>query len=213
MGVLEGCQMNMANNKQPLPKERMQRFFNESCHTEESETFRSPSKGYTLYVVHDECYEGLRRQAKTRGMITCREDEAYRLEINRNFGIFLHCWLSWEGREYLLTSQDYQGYTIIDLQQSRIIDYVPETALQGGGFCWAKIHHRPGSQMLAVEGCYQGSDFEIVFYDFAAPLVLPYREVGRISAYEEALGWTEEGHFAYLDAHGNRQEATARRSD
>jgi hypothetical protein len=206
-------QQTPSNNKPQTQKERMIRHYDESCHTDESETFHSPSKRYTLQVVHDEYYEGVHRHAYTRGIVTCREDAAYRMEINRNFGLFPHCWLSSGGREYLLTSQDYQGYTIIDLEQSRIIDYVPEAALEGGGFCWAKIHHRPGSPMLAVEGCYPGAEFEIVFYDFAAPLTLPYREAGRITAYEEALGWTGEGVFAYLDLQGNRKEANAKMSD
>ena len=203
MNLMNSCELQNQRNQ-------MQRFFTESYRTDEVEIFHSPSGRYTLTVVHYEYHEGIRRHDYTQGIVTCCENTAYRVEVNRNFGLFLHAWIPFGDDELLLTGQDYQGYTMVDLGRAKVVDYVPEDALQGRGFCWAAIHPQPGKQMLAVEGCYNGAEYELVFYDFSAPLHLPYRELGRITAYEEALGWTADGFFAYLDEEGNRREVNPR---
>ena len=91
----------------------------------------------------------------------------------------------------------------VDLENKGILNYVPEKSFDRKGFCWASIHHSQNENVLVVEGCFWAAEYEIVFYDFSNPLQLPYKEIKRVSPYEEVVGWKEFGLFEYLDEDRN----------
>ncbi|MCL6456529.1 MAG: hypothetical protein K6T85_00845 [Gorillibacterium sp.] len=180
-------------------RESFLRFFQEKYKTDESEVFYSPSQKYKLTVVHYEHHEGIVRHDYTQGIITKEDDVDYKVEIKRNFGTFLFQWTNQAAKDYLLCGQDYQGYTIVDLESQEIHDYIPEESYDSEGFCWAAIHFSHHVNVLVVEGCFCAAEYEIVCYDFSNPAELPYKEIKRISPYEEVLGWKSPGIFEYID--------------
>jgi hypothetical protein len=67
----------------------------------------------------------------------------------------------------------------------------------GAGFCWSKAVSSPDSSLLAVDGCYWSSPFEISVYEFSNPDSIPYNVVCRgvptldyYYDWYEILGWS-----------------------
>jgi hypothetical protein len=129
-------------------------------------------------------------------------------DIKRNYGAFWHTWVPHpSGDEYLLCGEDYQGYTVVNLTQERLQTYFPESGYHGGGFCWAQVFPSPDGLMLAVAGCYWGGTYQVVFYDFKNPEVLPLPELLRIDDLADSLGWKDNKTFVMT------QEIDVRKSD
>jgi hypothetical protein len=171
-------------------------YLQDKYKTEEIEVHFSSNNEFMLTVEHFEFIEGNVRHNSTRGVIT-NNTQNYKIEINRNFGIFPFEWVTVGSNQYLLCAQDYQGYTIVNLESKEIKDFVPEDYFDGMGFCWANIHFTSGINILVVEGCYWAHEYEIIFYDFSNPEQLPYREIKRVSPYEKVIGWKDRGYFQY----------------
>jgi hypothetical protein len=143
----------------------------------------------------------------TRGIVT-ESSTGKELELIRNIGTFPFHWIVKGKRTFLLCGQDYQGYTVVDLNDMKAIDFVPEEFYEGTGFCWAEIKYLDDMDILVVGGCYWADDYEIVFYEFTNPLKLPYNELKRIKPYEKMIGWKDQNHFIYEDEEGNIQTVT-----
>lgn len=119
-------------------------------------------------------------------------------DIRRNYGHFWHAWVfRGEREEYLLCGEDYQGYNVIDLVTAGNFVEFPEPGYQGDGFCWVAAHPSPDGKILAVEGCYWACPYELVFFDFSNPSMLPLPELSRADFYEVAEGWAGDGEFRY----------------
>ena len=132
----------------------------------------------------------------SRGIITRISDASEIADVKRNAGTFWHNWLSHSnGSDYLLCGEDYQGYTIVNLTNSKTRNHFPAEALKGNGFCWANVIPSPDTLLLAVEGCIWAHPYDLVFYDFANPDVLPLKEIGRIKDYRQADGWLDNDTF------------------
>ncbi|TQR41112.1 hypothetical protein [Paenibacillus popilliae] len=165
--------------------------------------YYSPDKEYKLtieYFISKE-NEGWNY---TRGIVT-QCSTGNEVVLIRNIGTFLFEWVLKDQESYLLCGQDYQGYTIVNLKDMKVIDFVPEEFYEGMGFCWAEIQYTNEIDVLVVGGCYWADEYEIVLYDFSNPLQLPYKELKRIKPYEKIIGWIDNSNFQYEDEEGNRQ--------
>ncbi len=135
--------------------------------------------------------------------------------VERNFGAFPFSWCEGHpsGHDYLVCGEDYQGQTVVELDTGARVDHVDPAAEQGGGFCWAAHYPSPGSAArsgeapcLFVDGCIWAGPYEIVLFDFATPMRLPYRELGRWPG-SRVIGWQSDGSFVF------EQAIEVRRSD
>lgn len=171
--------------------------------TDRDEIYFSPDNEYKLTIEH---YVPKENQGweYTRGILThCSTGNE--LVLIRNIGFFLFEWVVNEKDSFLLCGQDYQGYSIVNLRDMKVIDFVPEEFFEGMGFCWAEINYTNEMDVLVVGGCYWADEYEIIFYDFSNPLQLPYKEIKRIKPYGKIIGWKDKSIFEYEDEEGIKQ--------
>lgn len=110
---------------------------------DDAETTLSPSGRYSLEVTPHS--NGPQSWSYSKGIVRLFETGAQIAEIKRNLGAFPHSWSENHptGHDYLIAGEDYQGQTIIELDTGKRLDYVPDAAEPGFGFCWAA--HYPSS--------------------------------------------------------------------
>jgi len=168
--------------------------------------FRSPSDKYLLSV--EKYSTGPHTWQYSRGVVTRISDGTVIADVKRNYGHLWHAWVQHtNGNEYILCGEDYQGYTIVDLARANVRAFLPDSARNGGAFCWAAVYPLTGGTVLAVEGCVWGGPCDLVFYDFSEPLNLPLSEIGRIAEIGKVIGWESDSVFAV------EHEFTVRRRD
>ena len=144
----------------------------------------------------------------SRGIVTRTSDNSITADVKRNYGHFWHTWVEHpNGNEYLLCGEDYQGYSIVNLTNGKYLTYFPQAGHKGGGFCWTKVYPSPDNFVLAVDGCYWASPYDLVMFDFRNPDELPYKEMTRISNIDKCEGWTDNYTFVL------KQEIEFRKSD
>ncbi len=176
-------------------KEISEEFNKLSLIDNSTEFFKSPYGNYTLEVSE---YGPRKRGNFSRGIVRQADSDHIVCEIKRNYSGFWHAWVSHRnGEEYLLCGEDYQGYNVITLPSGRNDFYLHEDALKGMGFCWVVVHASLDGTILAVEGCYWGDLYEIVFFDFSDPANLPFPEFER-NYCKEVIGWIDENTFGYI---------------
>lgn len=160
------------------------------------ESHLSPSGSY---VLETSAYStGPNTWNYSRGIVRRASDRSVVADIKRNYGSFWHAWVIHpNGNEYLLCGEDYQGYNVIELPSGRNQIHFPEEGFSGAGFCWVVVHPSPDGLTLAVDGCYWACPYELVFYDFSEPMMLPLRELMRIEDFEDTVGWDGADTFAY----------------
>lgn len=97
-------------------------------------------------------------------------------EVRRNYSSMWHCWVEnhpLTGQDYLVTGEDYQGFTIINLTAGVLTSHIPDAAFQGFGWCPTSAEVLNGFQgkglALKVEGCYWACPYEYRIYDFSNP--------------------------------------------
>jgi hypothetical protein len=74
------------------------------------------------------------------------------------------------------------------------VDYLPEAAKKGFGFCWVATNISPDKLTLAVDGCVWAGPYEILFVDFSNPMKeLPYLERQPDGMCQEFYEWNEDG--------------------
>jgi hypothetical protein len=186
-------------------REKIESKFAEKTLVEESlETHVSPSGEFVLEVL---VYSsGSNTWDYSRGIIRRRSDQTVIADVKRNYGMFWHAWVSHKnGNEYLLCGEDYQDYNVIELSSGRNHVYFPDEAFNGGGFCWVVVHPSPDGLTLAVDGCYWGCPYELVFFDFTNPMSIPLQELARIDEFEDTVGWDTASSFAYLGNESDKQ--------
>ena len=170
------------------------------------EEFVSPSG---KFMLRTEVYsKGKNTWSYSRGIVTLVGSNEVIADVKRNYGTFWHEWCKHpNGFEYLLCGEDYQGYTVINLDERSIKSFFPESAYDGNGFCWAKVYASPGGNILAVDGCYWACPYELVLYDFTEPDILPLSELSRTEDLMESEGWLNENTFVLT------REVECRKSD
>ena len=155
----------------------------------------SPSGNFKLQV--DRYSPGPNRWDYSRGIVTRLSDNNEISDIKRNYGAFWHAWVEHpNGHEYLLFGEDYQGYSVLNLNSERTRTYFPETGYKGAGFCWAAVYPSPDNLVLAVDGCFWACPYDLVMYDFRNPEELPYKELLRAHNIYDNCGWQDNDTFS-----------------
>jgi hypothetical protein len=156
---------------------------------------RSPS-GKFLLAVH-RYSTGPKTWQYSRGIVTEISNGKLVADVKRNIGHFWHSWVQHpNGKEYLLCGEDYQGYEVIELASGKIEIHLPDSAKNGGGFCWAAVYPSKDGKVLAVEGCIWGGPYDLIFYDFSEPMQPPFPELGRVNEIGKIIGWKNDSVFA-----------------
>lgn len=149
----------------------------------------SPSGQYRLEItIHT---TGKNTWQYSKGKVYRVSDNSLITEVCRNYSSFPYAWVEnhINGHNYLLCGKNYQGQTVIELDTGERKDYLPEESNQGFGFCWARIEPSPNGTMLAVDGCYWASSYEVVIYDFTNPMNPPWEELCRDPDNDNFCGW------------------------
>lgn len=167
------------------------------------ETRKSPSGKYTLeltpYVVKDArcpfyCVVEIVRTA----------DQERMGKIIRNESDFPFLFIEgYEGKDYLLCAEDYQGFTIINITEGKKYDYIAEKSKRDLALRICDFYISPDKKVLAIEGHCKSKPNDIVetdeihFYKINEITKLPYQEVDkRITfAYDKVIGWDTEERF------------------
>lgn len=108
--------------------------------------------------------------------IRIKKNSAPEGEIWRNFHakpykLIAHA----NGKRYLLCGSDYQGFTVIDLDDEAAIHYLPKEAFDGSGWCMAQIlSYDQQSNRVKLVGCHWADRYEIRTYDFSIPEAMPW---------------------------------------
>lgn len=193
-------------------REEMEAYFVDSNKTENEEENKSPSGKYRLVVSHYGTKPGC--WSFTRGRVYAGENLV--ADVKRNYHGFPFAWAEGHanGHDYLLCGEDYQGYTVIELDTGARNDLLPESFkrkysykdkdgnTKSGevdaypndyGFCWVGIHPSPDRKVLAIDGCYWAAPYEVVLLDFSEPMKLPYWELERWEEVENFDSWETEG--------------------
>ncbi|MHC1782473.1 MAG: hypothetical protein AB9891_06885 [Anaerolineaceae bacterium] len=166
----------------------------------------SPSRHFRIEINH---YLTLpNRWEYSRGIVTNIGTGKVVADVKRNYDHFWYTWVQHpNGNEYLLCGEDYQGYSVLNLNTGNYMTYFPEEGYQGVGFCWTDVHPSPDGLVLAVDGCYWACPYELVVFDFRNPENLPYPELARFEALDGCDGWKDNDTFVL------RREITIRKSD
>ncbi len=143
----------------------------------------------------------------SRGIVRRVSDHKVIADVKRNFGHFWYAWVEHaNGDEYLLCGEDYQGYSVINLTKETCQVFFPEGGYKGFGFCWTAVYPSPDGLVLAVDGCYWASPYEIVFFDFSDPGNLPLPEIERCQdVTDPVIGWVDNNRFAFTISYDVRK--------
>src|SRR5688572_2835336 len=95
----------------------------------------------------------------SRGTVTRVADGGTVCDIQRNYGVFHHSFVTKDGHEYLITGRSYMSQTIVDLDGGRELEPTGD-----GAFCWARCYLSPDGNTLAVDGCVWACPYEFQFF-------------------------------------------------
>ncbi len=140
-----------------------------------NEPVSSPSGQYTLTIKYYRT--GKQSWDYTKGVVRTKAGKVVAV-VKRNYSVFPFCWFTYLSKEYLICGSDYQGQTVVDCRSGRVVNYRPEAAKEGGGFCWSSME-QTGTERLLVNGCFWGGPYENVLYKVVDPMFLPYEELSR----------------------------------
>ena len=148
----------------------------------------SPSGRYRLVVTPYD--QGKPYWGYTQGDIYRGNELVF--SVQRNHDSFPFAWIEDhpDGHDYMVTGEDYQGYTILQLDTGDRWDHFPEGGHKGHGWCFVVQHPSPDRTMLAVEGCYWACPYETRIYDFSQPLG-PLSLIADLDS-PDFLGWIDE---------------------
>lgn len=92
--------------------------------------------------------------------------------VQRNYSSFPHLFIENHpsGEDFLICGEDYQGQTVINLSTGQRVDFLPEDAKQGHGFCAAAFFFDPKTQVLVIDGCIWACPYEYRLFDFSNPM-------------------------------------------
>jgi hypothetical protein len=126
----------------------------------------SPSGRFRLTIRSYQIAPG--RWNYSRGTVTRAADGGTVCDIQRNYAVFHHSFVTKDGHEYLITGRSYMSQTIVDLDRGRELEPTGDH-YNGGAFCWARCYLSPDGNTLAVDGCIWACPYEFCFFDFTDP--------------------------------------------
>ena len=134
-----------------------------------------------------------------------RTDDGDRVgKIIRNEADFPFLFIEdYDGKDYLLCAEDYQGFTLINITDGKKYDYIAEKSKRDLALRITDFYITPNKKSLAIEGyCRQKpTDLvemdEIHFYKINDLTKFPYQEVDRriTFAYDKVIGWESDDRF------------------
>ena len=129
----------------------------------------SPSGKYTLSISDVATEPGY--FGHTKGEVKLASGELL-ATVNRNYCSFPFLWIEDHpnGHDYIIAGEDYQGQTVIELDTGKRVDFLPEDAKEGFGFCMAVPTFNREAQVLVIDGCIWAAPYENRFYDFSDPM-------------------------------------------
>lgn len=171
----------MTSDRNAQTREEVARFFVDKNLEGEPKNVISPSGRFRLTIRTYRTAPG--RWNYSRGIVTRLADGVTVCDVQRNFGLFHHSFVTKGGREYLIAGRSYMSQTIIDLDAGQEFE-APGDRYDGGAFCWARCYLSPDGNTLAVDGCFWACPYEFRFFDFGDPSKgwppLPILDVERI---------------------------------
>jgi len=141
-------------------------YFIESNLDGEPQEVLSPSGRHRLVIRSYRTAPG--RWNYTRGTVTRVVDDCIVCDLQRNFNVFHHSFVTKDEGEYLITGRSYMSQTIIDLDRGRELEPSGDQ-YDGGAFCWARCYVSPDGNTLTVDGCVWAAPYEYRFFDFTDP--------------------------------------------
>lgn len=135
-----------------------------------SKTYTSPSGRWSVETIPYKITENGWNYCK--GIIRdSNKDNKIVGELYRNYGYFPIGWAESHenGNDYLITGEDYQGFCVVNLNESKKHSYISSQAKAGGGFCSAVYTPSPRKKKIALDGCYWGGPYEMHIHDFSNP--------------------------------------------
>lgn len=130
----------------------------------------SPSGRWRLETVQFNTGKGY--IGYTRGQVFDAQTNRLVATIYRNYSDMWRLWVENHkitGADYLLTGEDYQGLTIVNLTSGEMRSYLPEAAGQGWGWCIVHAELMPDGVTLKMDGCYWACPYEVRVLDFSNP--------------------------------------------
>ena len=131
--------------------------------------------GYTLKVYCLTIQKGYYGTKGTVFELYKDENEIFIWKANGNEGLAQIIEHS-DGKKYLLYKEDMYGYSVLDLETLDSVHYIPELSKRGledgfeETFIWCEAFYDKQSDLLAVEGCYWGGIYSVIFIDFSDPM-------------------------------------------
>lgn len=122
--------------------------------------------------------------------------------VGRNDTRDFHAWISRDGKDYLLYSEDLEGQTVIDLSSRQVAGF----SSPDDPFIWAEFHPSPDKSRLAIIGCYWACPYLVKIYDFREPMNLPLPTIGEFmlpGANARFVEWNSDDSFTILDEVGD----------
>lgn len=137
----------------------------------------SPCRNYQIFINKYLFQEGPFRLA--RAEVRCH-DGSLITTVESNLG-FNFSWVPPHpnGLNHLICHEDYQGFSVVELETGRRVDYIPPEAEQGLGFCQTRRYFSRDGRLLYVLGCIWAHEYEVIVYDFGQPMSPPYPQLWR----------------------------------
>lgn len=103
----------------------------------------------------------------TKLTIINSETEEEVMHLNRNYHSLEFMFVSKNGKDYIISGFDYQGISVMNLTDKTVKHYLPSRARLGAAFCITYFNdYDIEKDILKVEGCYWGGDYELREYKF-----------------------------------------------
>ncbi len=121
-------------------------------------------------------------------------------DVKRNYSSMWFLWAENHtntGDDYLLTGEDYQGYTVCNLSRETQKSFIPDAALEGHGWCPTSAELLADGVTLKMGGCYWACPYEYRLWDFADPDTSEFEEKGFFDLTEGV--WLDNDEGSELD--------------
>lgn len=134
------------------------------------ETVISPSGKYKLVIGNYRTKEGCWEY--TCGEIYDVKDDRLICKIPRNYSRFSHGFFNKNNQEWLVTGITYMSQVFVNMDTCEVFDDVVKEResgryQNGASFCWSNMWGSPDGNILAVQGCYWGGSYDVLFYDIS----------------------------------------------
>lgn len=142
----------------------------------------------------------------------------YVMKIYRNntliFTLYCHTvlffeWIVLDENTFLLCSDYYQCYGIMNLSSLEYKRFIPEEVIDGNGFIWLKGYISPNKNYIAIEGCIWAFPYQIKVFNISDPMNIPYKkliETDKHEEYSKIIGWKDNNTFLYCNENNEIKE-------